>query len=43
MEGKIDNDQLCSEEHLGLFRKKDESGNEICYPIKVMENEQVGR
>ena len=43
MEGKNDNDQLCSEEHLGLFRKKDESGNEICYPIKVMKNEQVGR
>ena len=43
MEEGSDNVELCSEEHLDLFRKKNESGDEICYPIKVLKNERVGR
>ena len=39
----MENGLLCSEPHLDLFRKKDETGKETHFPIKVLKNEQVGR
>ena len=33
----------CSEDHLLLHRTKDNDGKELCYPIKVVQNDKVGR
>ena len=33
----------CSEDHMLLHRTKNNNGEEICYPFKIMENDYLGR